>query len=65
MKKITIHTSYEDGEKSQIEHWASLTPEERFEEFYSIMGRFFEFKKPNWAEESIIIDQGTNLKKND
>jgi hypothetical protein len=65
MKKITIHTSVEDSEKSQIEHWSSLTPEERFDEFYAIMGRFFEFKKTNRVEEPIITDRGTNLKDND
>lgn len=65
MKKIIFHASFEASERSQMEHWANLTPEERFDEFYAIMGRFFEFKKPNWAEEPIIIDRGTNLKNND
>ena len=65
MKKITFHASFEASEKNQIEHWARLTPEGRFEEFCAIIGPFFEFKEPNWVEKPIIIDRGTNLKNND
>jgi hypothetical protein len=40
MKKITICKSFDDSEKSQIEHWRSLAPEERFDEFYAWISRF-------------------------
>lgn len=55
MKEIRIYNSFEDSESAQFEYWAGLSPEQRLNEFWSLMSRFYEFKKPNWKEEPIII----------
>ena len=56
-KKITISNSFEDADEAQLRYWAKLTPEQRFEGFYELMSRFYNFTKPNWAGKKIIIDK--------
>jgi len=55
-KKITIFQSPEDAENSQLDYWAKLTPEERFEKFLELMNRFYKFVKPDWSTKKIILD---------
>ena len=55
-KKITVSHSLEDAENSQLQYWAGLTPEQRFEDFYKLMARFYNFKKPDWTKMKIVID---------
>jgi len=55
-KKITVFQSPEDAENSQLDYWAKLTPEERFERFLELMNRFYKFVKPDWSTKKIILD---------
>jgi CRISPR-associated endonuclease Csn1 len=55
-KKITISSSFEQDENSQLNYWAGLTPEQRFADFYELMSRFYTFVKPDWSTKKIIID---------
>jgi len=55
-KKITIFQSPEDAENSQLDYWAKLTPEQRFERFLELMNRFYKFVKPDWSTKKIILD---------
>jgi CRISPR-associated endonuclease Csn1 len=45
----------EEGE--QWSYWASLTPEQRFADFFNLMNRFHQFSLPNWSSKKIIIDK--------
>ncbi|HOY30969.1 MAG TPA: HNH endonuclease domain-containing protein [Bacteroidales bacterium] len=55
-KKITVSQSPEDAENSQLDYWAKLTPEQRFEKFLELMNRFYKFVKPDWSTKKIILD---------
>jgi hypothetical protein len=55
-KKITISKSPDDVENSQLNYWAKLTPEKRFERFLELMNRFYKFVKPDWSTKKIILD---------
>jgi len=53
-RKITIST-LDDQSAEQIEYWASLTPAQRFNDFYELMNRFFDFKDSHLRGSKIII----------
>jgi hypothetical protein len=53
-KKITI-SSIEDQKVSQRKYFASLSPEERFDSFYELMGRFYDFKTSFPSGAKIVI----------
>lgn len=55
-KKITISSSFEEAENSQLQYWAGLTPEQRFADFYELINRFYKFNAPDWPSKKIIID---------
>lgn len=55
-KKISFSNSMEVVENAQLQYWAGLTPEQRFEGFYELMNRFYKFIKPDWPTKKIIID---------
>jgi hypothetical protein len=55
-RKITIST-LEEQSAEQIEYWASLTPEQRFNDFYELMNRFYDFSTRGTVRPEIIIDR--------
>lgn len=55
-KDIRIFDSLEDAENDRVAYAASLTPDERMEEFFALMNRFHQFAKPDWSTKKIIID---------
>lgn len=55
-KQIELNSSFENSDKMQRDYWAGLSPEQRFADFFELMGRFYTFSKPNWSNAKIIID---------
>lgn len=55
-KKISFSDSFEKAEDEQMRYWMDKTPEERFDGFYELMCRFYEFKNPDWSKVKITID---------
>jgi hypothetical protein len=56
-KKITISNTLNESADNQLFYWAKLTPEQRFESFYELMHRFYDFSKHTWIGKKIIIDK--------
>lgn len=55
-KDIRISASFEDAENDRVAYAASLTPDQRMQEFFALMNRFYQFSKPDWSTKKIIID---------
>jgi hypothetical protein len=55
-KRITFSDSFEAIQNSQIAYWTGLSPAQRFEEYYKLMHRFYDFQKPDWKSCKIVID---------
>ena len=53
-KTITVSTLQEQKDL-QRKYWASLSPEERFADFYQLMHRFYSFRQAHIAGSKIII----------
>jgi hypothetical protein len=56
-RRITFSDSFEEDRDYQVQHWAGLSPEQRFEEFYSLMTRFYSFTRPDWKAVKIVFDK--------
>jgi CRISPR-associated endonuclease Csn1 len=56
VKKIIISGSFEEDKNLQLKHWAALSPEECFNEYYNLINRFFTFSKPDWSALKITFD---------
>lgn len=56
-KKITISKSFDEAEDKQLQYWANLSTEERFNDFYELMHRFYNFSNHTWVGKKIIIDR--------
>ena len=55
-KKITFFKSFEESEEADHAFYRNLSPEERFDIFYTLMHRFFDFKG-TLRGSKIIIDK--------
>jgi hypothetical protein len=55
-KKRIVISALEEQSELQRRYWAGLSPEERFDVFYNLMHRFFDFKPHSWKGCKIIID---------
>ncbi len=54
-KSITV-SSLQEQKDLQRNYWASLTPEERFADFYKLMNKFYEFRQTMPHGSKIVID---------
>ena len=55
-KKITVST-LEEQSNLQRKYWSSLSPEERFDNFYQLMNRFYKFQTKIGSGNKIIIHE--------
>lgn len=55
-KTVRFSNSFEEADQEQISYWASLTPTQRFSDYFELVNRFYSLSPPKWSGTTIVID---------